>query len=252
MRRALVAAAGLCVMQAAAGGAGALGAQSLAARVTATDGPVQVVYPSRPRVCGDGSTFIANVRSSGDYHTGRPCIHGPARVVVTVLDGRPTRLRAYVGPVPESGTRTIPATDAEAAAWLEQLVARGETRVARDAMLPLVLADSTDPWPALLRAARDERRPESLRRNALLWLGAGVDEHLGIADTRADTDDDELRKQAVFVISQHPGRDGTAALMDAARASKRPAVRRDAIFWLGQTADIPVVARLYEELLKEP
>ena len=252
-------------MAAALLGAGAttLGAQSLASRVNQADGAVQVIYPSRPGVCGDGTTFISNVLGHSRYFTNGSvssgqrydldprCEHGPARVVATVVTGAPTRLRAYVGPVPSSSTRTITASAAEARAWLEQLAMNGSARLAEDAVLPLILADSTDPWPTLLHVARDVERPQSLRRNALMWVSAGVSQHLGIADATADTDDDQLRKQAVFVLSQRAKREGTAELVDLARTSKRPAVRRDAIFWLSQTGEIEPVAALYEELLGE-
>lgn len=238
-----------------------LGAQSLATRATQTDGIIQVIYPSRPEACGDGETFISNVLGRSRYFTnggiisGRNgevdprCVHGPARVVATVERGEVTKLRTYVGPVPRSDARTMTVSVADAREWLEQLVTRSVTRVSRDAVLPLILVDSTEPWPVLLGVARDERRPESLRRNALMWVSDGVNEHLGIADATADTDDDELRKQAVFVLSQRARRDGTAELMDVARTSKRPAVRRDAMFWLSQTGEIDSVANLYAELL---
>lgn len=251
------------LMAAALLGAGAttLGAQSLASRVNQADGAVQVVYPSRPGACGDGVSFISNVMGRSRYFTNGSvydtrghdidprCEHGPARVVATVVSGAPTRLRAYVGPVPSSSTRTITASAAEARAWLEQLVTNGSTRVSEDAVLPLILADSTDPWPVLLRVARDDQRPQFLRRIALMWVSAGVNEHLGIADATADTDDDAMRKQAVFVLSQRVKRDGDAELVDLARNSKRPAVRRDAVFWLSQTGEIGAVADLYAELL---
>src|SRR3954462_3668443 len=97
-------------------------AQSLAKRVTESDGTVQIVYPSHPDVCGDGSSYVTNVfgrsryYTDGAVYTGRgdwnrsPCVRGPARVVATVMSGEVTRLRAYVGPVPSSGTRTIDAS----------------------------------------------------------------------------------------------------------------------------------------------
>ena len=242
-------------------GASALGAQSLTSRVNQSDGPVQIIYPSRSGVCGDGLTFISNVlgrsryfTSGGSYSARRSdpdprCEHGPARVVATIVGGQPTRLHAYVGPVPSSTIRTITASAAEASGWLEQIMKTGSTRLSEDAALPLILADSTDPWPALLTVARNEQRPQSLRRNALMWVSAGVNEHLGIDDATADTDDDALRKEAVFVLSQRAKREGTAELMELARMSKRPAVRRDAIFWLSQTGEIGPVADLYAELL---
>jgi HEAT repeat protein len=102
-----------------------------------------------------------------------------------------------------------------------------------------------------LSVARDDNRPTSVRRAALTHLAMEVNRHLGIDDASAETDDDEMRKEAVFVLSQHSHSENTPALMEVARSAKHPAVRRDAIFWLGQTGDVRAVADLYAELLEE-
>lgn len=251
------------VLVAALAGAATVQAQSLAKRVTQADGAVQVIYPSRPGACGDGSSYMSNVLGASRYYTngsvytsGRDswreatCARGPARVVATVIDGEITRLRAFVGPVPSNDLRTIQVSAADARGWLEGLITSSNDRIARDAVLPLIVADSTNPWPLLLSVARDDQRSTSVRRAMLGWLVYGVDEHLGIQDASADTDADEMAKQAVFVLSQRAKRDGMAELMDVARTSKRPVVRRDAIFWLSQSGDVRAVADLYADLLR--
>jgi hypothetical protein len=240
----------------------ALGAQSLSQRVAAQDGAVQVIYPSRSEACGDGQTFVGNVfgqstyysgnsnfSGRGDWTSGHPCVHGPARAMVTVMSGEVTRIRAYVGPIPTSNIKTIQATAAEASAWLSDIVARSGGKAAAEAMLPLVLVDTADPWPLFLRMARDENRPLTVRRSAMTWLASGVNEKLGIADERGDTDDDEMGKQAVFALSQRPKSESVPELIEAVKTSKRPSVRRSAVFWLGQTGDRRA-ADLYAELLK--
>src|SRR6185503_7361601 len=99
-------------------GAVALPAQELAKRVTASDGPVQVIYPTRPTICGDGQSYIRFGRSrtyvgesmfSGESWTSRPCVQGPGRALVSVINGEVTKLSSFVGPVPRSAseTRTI-------------------------------------------------------------------------------------------------------------------------------------------------
>jgi hypothetical protein len=238
-----------------------LSAQSLAQRVASNDGNVQVVYASRPSACGDGETFIGNVFGRSTYYSGnstfsgsgdwsrRPCIHGPARVVATVMRGEVTHVRAYVGPPPTSDMKTLNVSPAEAVAWLSDVVEHGNGKVATEAMLPLVLADAADPWPFLLRVARDDHRSSSIRRNALTWLAMGVTDKLGIADTDDDTDQDEIRKQVVFALSQRPKSESVPELIDLARTSKYPSARRSAIFWLGQTGD-PRAADVYADLLK--
>jgi len=235
-------------------------AQSLAQRVTSSDGIVHVIYPSRPTACGDGQTFINNLFGRSTYYSGnstftghgswstRPCVHGPARVMVTVMIGEVTRLRSFVGPLPTESVRGITASAAEATAWLGDLALRATPKVASEAMLPLILADAPDPWPLLLRVARDDTRPLSVRRSALNWLSTGVNEHLGIADEGGDTEDDEMRKQAVFALTQRPKSESVPELIELARSAKRPAARRSAIFWLGQSGDMRAV-EVFTELL---
>lgn len=235
-------------------------AQTIAERIARADRPVQVVYPSRPSACGDGRSYIGHVFGDRSYYEmgegayargsewSRGCIHGPARVVVTVMDGEVTRLRAYVGPVPDSDAETISASAADAAAWLSSLVTKDNSRVASSAILPLILADAAAPWPLLLRVARDDSRGVNLRREALTWLGMGAVERLGIEETGKDTPDDEMRTQAVFVLSQRPKSESVPALMDLARSAKYPSARRSAIFWLGQTGD-PRAAEVFADLL---
>ncbi len=238
------------------------GAQSLAQRVVASDGVVQVVYPSRANACGDGESFIGNVSGRSTWYSGgsstsgrsgwydRPCIHGPARVVATVESGEITRFRVYVGPIRSStGERTITASAMEASAWLAGLIADAPVRLATDAMFPLVLADAPDPWTPLLRAARNTDRPLGVRRAALTWLAVGVTDHLGLTGEVPASDDDEMRKQAVFVLSQRPKSESVPELIDLARSAKHPVARREAIFWLGQTGDVRA-ADVYAELLK--
>lgn len=225
-------------------------AQSIAQRVAAANGPIQVVYPSRPSACGDGTSNIQHVLDDhgNDGWSNRPCVHGPARVVATVIDGEVTRLRAYVGPVPRSDMATIDATAADAAAWLSSLVTHENSRVASSAILPLVLADAPDPWPLLLRVARDGDQGQSVRREALMWLGMGAVEHLGIEQAGADSPDDEMRTQAVFALSRRPRAESVPTLIDLARSAKYPSAKRSAIFWLGQTGD-PRAADVFAQLL---
>jgi HEAT repeat protein len=115
--------------------------------------------------------------------------------------------------------------------------------------MPLVLADAPDPWPLLLRIARDDERPRNVRSSALLWLSNAVTDHLGISrrDGR-ESDDDQVREQAVFVLSQRPRSESVPELIDIARVAKNPAARRAAIFWLGQTGDRRA-ADVFAELL---
>jgi hypothetical protein len=236
-------------------------AQSLAQRVVSSDGRVDVIYPSRPAACGDGERYVSNVlghstRStigttwSNGVRSDEPCVHGPARAAVTVADGQVTRIAAYVGPEPatRADVRVIHATSSEATVWLSGIVEEGTARAASDAIVPLVLADASDPWRLLLRVARDAGRPRPLRSSALFWLSDAAIDHLGIVDADDQSDADQMRAQAVFVLSQRPRGESVPELADLALHAKYPAARRAAIFWLGQTGT-DRAADVYAELL---
>jgi hypothetical protein len=244
------------------GAAAAAGAQSLSQRVISSDGIVHVVFPARSGVCGDGLAYIGHVFGQSSYYSGnsvyngghgtwerRPCEHGPVRIATTVMGGEVTRLRAYVGPMPRLEGRVLEASAADATTWLNDLITKAPIRLAEEAMFPLVIAEGPDPWPSLLRVARDDNRPLQVRRSALHWLGTGVADKLGLGNDDADTDDDEMRKQAVFVLSQRPKSESVPELMSLAKSAKYPSVRRQAIFWLGQTGDMRA-ADTFAELLK--
>jgi len=240
-----------------------LAAQDLARRVTSSDGVVNVIYPSRRSACGDGQSFMGNILGDDRMYSGdvvwngrdgarwRVCVHGPARVAATVIDGEVTRLRVFVGPVPTPppDARTITASPAEAVAWLSDLASRGSSRVSSDAIVPIVVADAPDPWPFLLRLARADDRPRAVREQALFWLSNAVIDHLGISDADAHaSDDDEVRAQAVFALSQRPRGESVPDLIDVARSTRSAAARKAALFWLSQSGDRRA-ADLYAELL---
>src|SRR5258708_21961787 len=111
-------------------------AQSLASRVAAVDGLVQLRFARQPGVCGDGVGSIENILGRrAQFHTGngmssgarglrRPCSPGPVRVVASVVSGQVVNLKTYVGPEPDSrrditDLGTVPTP--EATTWLTRL-----------------------------------------------------------------------------------------------------------------------------------
>ena len=79
-----------------------------------------------------------------------------------------------------------------------------------------------------------------LRKQALFWLGQQAGkrslEVLGNVVEKSD-DDTEVQKQAVFAISQRAKDEAVPLLIKIARTHPKPAVRKQAMFWLGQTGD---------------
>jgi len=252
--------------------------QDLARQVAAApDGQVRFSYAARPGVYGDGRNIISwdcqdarggvgrrcrNRQVDGGYSDGddwhSACDSGPVRVALTVRAGAVTRLRAYVGgawrPTTGGGATDLGTVSTREATGFLLGLARSGSRAGREAIFPAMLADSVTIWPDLLRIARDPRVHEETRKSAVFWLGqaAGDAATQGLSDLVDDTSTDvEVKKSAVFAMSQLPHDDGVPALIRVARGNKSPAVRKSALFWLGQTNDPRAIA-LFEEILTKP
>ena len=241
------------------------GAQSLERRLAdLADGDAQFTFASRPGVCGDGASFIEDGLGGesriyeGGHINGRmnrvdgpACMPGPVRVVAWVAGGEIIRLRTYAGPLarPAESRRDLGQVSvSDAVAFLRELAERGSGRAAEQALLPLVLADSISPWPTLIRFARSDRIVRAVHRSAAFWLSRGAAAKLGLSDVD-QTEDDEVRSSAVFALSQQPRAESVPRLLEVARTSKRPAVRAQALFWLGQTGDARAID-LFAEILE--
>lgn len=243
-------------------GAAPLHAQSLASRVAgAGDGAVTFEFAARPGVCGDGESFVQIGHSfighfSGDGMRGR-CTRGPVQVRLERQGGEVTRVRWWAGvPRDRPESRDLGVVPArEAADYLLSLAARGAGRAAEDAITPAVLADSVTVWPTLLTIARDrESRRRSARQQAAHWLGRLAQAKLlghpnDLSVERDESEDTDLKRHAVFVMSQRPRDEGVPSLLQVARTNRDPAVRGQALFWLGQSGDERALA-LFEEILR--
>ena len=58
-----------------------------------------------------------------------------------------------------------------------------------------------------------------------------------------------VKKKAVFALSQLPKDEAVPELLHVAQTNRDPAVRKDAIFWLGQTHD-PRALAYFEQILE--
>lgn len=235
-----------------------LRAQSLERRIIdvareASPRSVQFSFAARSGVCGDGSLYLSDglggderLYDGGNFNGWRrgddetACEPGPVRVVATVGGDRIIRLRTFVGPE-RPGTAgdkrdlgRVAVT--EAVALFTHLAEEESGRASADAILPIVLADSIDPWPKLLRLARNDRLPRNVRSTTDFWLARGAGYVLGV-NGRDRSDDDDVRAQAVFALSQQPRESAVPQLIEVVRHSSRPAVRAQALFWLGQSGD---------------
>jgi hypothetical protein len=234
---------------------GSLAAQTLTQRVSsAADGVVRLSFPARAGTCGDGTSGIRIQDVSDEWQP--DCGPRLVRVALRLREHRVHSVRTYVGghwrPDPtvlDLGT----VSPVEAAPYFIGLAERSASEsIAGDPLLPSVLADSVTVWPLLVRVARNPRLSRELRGRAVFWLGQAAGAAAGKAldsmagDRRADH---EVRKHAVFALSQRPRDEGVPALIRIARTSSDPDLRKTALFWLGQSED-PRALDLFEEILR--
>ncbi len=238
------------------------GAQSLAQRVgRISDGTVRLSFNVRKGICGSGSSIRQGRGNtswgpdhSEDVEWDDSCSTGPGRLVVVRRSGETIGLRFYVGgrwraSFGASDLGTIAAPDV--AAYLVSLAENANGDVAEKAVFPATVVDSANVWPAFIRLARSESRPRKVRKQAVFWLGQAAGDsataHLSALATDNSVDR-EVREQAVFALSQRPHEEGVPALISIARTNKDPALRKKALFWLGQSND-PRAINLFEELI---
>ncbi len=251
----------------------AQGTTSIAKKVSQVkDGTVRMSFASRSDVCGNGSGSISThnngrtVNNNGNnntYSSSRrnewedDCEAGPVRVAIDIADGRPIALRTYVGGRWRSGSDitdlgVVPVRDA--VDFLLDNIARAEGKVASEAIFPSTIADSVVVWPRLLTLAKDDSRSKSVRTQAVFWVSqaAGEKATAGLAEVAGDkAEDQDVRLQAVFALSQRPKDEGIPALLEIAKNSKDPRIRKQSIFWLGQSGDKRAIEYFESILLKK-
>jgi hypothetical protein len=246
-------------------------AQSLAARIdrAPADASVRFSFDSKPGVCGDGESI--SVRRDGEtvmshgrsYRTengryvssDRPCEEGPVRVELTRSAGAITDARIRVGGTPRSVDVDLGTVPAEAAVEYmldENTLRRVPARRGADQFVFAVTLSEAEAWPDLLRIARDQQMPEGVRTSAIFWVAqvAGERATEGLTSVIGDNSDElEIRKQAIFALSQIREASSVDALIEVARTSREPEIRKSAIFWLGQSKD-PRVLAFFEQVLR--
>ena len=234
-----------------------LAGQTLAARIReAGAGPIHLSFAARPEVCGEGGRGIMfRDGDDQDDEWESDCERGPVRVSLRMRGGRVASAENYVGGRWKPGTGAVDlglvsAPEAAAGGPLALAVSAGDG--AEDLVAAATMADSAVVWPTLLELARNPRATEDTRRQAVFWLGhaAGVEATRGLDSIMRDRGGElEVRKQAVFALSQRPHDEGVPALIRIARTSREPAIVRTALFWLGQSGD-PRALALFEEILR--
>lgn len=143
------------------------------------------------------------------------------------------------------------ATTKEDIAYLESIYGRLDSKKLQDQVL-MAVAQQPGGGAWLLERARDGRDPVSARKQAIFWAGQGSGD--GSASVKELTalydalDVRELKEQVIFVLSQRDDRAATDQLIAVARNDPDPALRKRALFWLGQKND-PRAAELIRDIV---
>jgi hypothetical protein len=144
---------------------------------------------------------------------------------------------------------TIP--DGRSLAGLKEIFRESrQAGIREQVVFALSLRKEKDAVVEMIRIAREDR-DDSVRGKAVFWLGqkASAESVKALKDIVSEpTEEDKIKEQAVFAISQLPKNKSVPLLLDIARNHKNPSVRKKAIFWLGQTDD-PAALKLFEEIL---
>jgi hypothetical protein len=137
-------------------------------------------------------------------------------------------------------------------AWLATLAGsqQGPRRIADSALVALAQHATPAAAPVLVRFAR-EAITSGTRSQALVWLAQRAAQQAVPAIAAINQDPDtEVQKQAVSALSRLPKDEGIPRLIELASTHRNTEVRRQAIFWLGQSRDLRAVDFFAQILLK--
>jgi len=141
--------------------------------------------------------------------------------------------------------------DARSLDLLKDIYGRtSEQELKEQVIFALTLTDSKEAIQELIRLAKTERNVE-VKKNAIFWLGqkASQESVKTLKDFVDEPNEEvEIKDSAVFAISQLPEDKAVPMLAAIARENKSPAVRKKALFWLGQSGSEEAL-RVFEEIL---
>lgn len=135
---------------------------------------------------------------------------------------------------------------------LEELAAPSQPEaVRRQAVFGLAQGKNPKGIAVVVGLAHNDKSPH-VREQALFWLAQRAGQKVAesaINDAIANDPETEVKKKAVFALTQMPSGEGVPLLIQVARANRNPEVRKQAMFWLGQSKDERAL-RFIEEVLK--
>ena len=126
--------------------------------------------------------------------------------------------------------------------WLRSLYPRLSEKLRDNVFLAVSQSDGTTASRWLASVATDTRENEHTRQQAMFWLGQGRGPTADLVRLYDKLDDASLRNHYTFVLSQRHDSEALDKLIDVAQHDRDKSVRRQALFWLGQSKDPRAVA----------
>ncbi len=126
-------------------------------------------------------------------------------------------------------------------------------RVREHAVFALSRSPENGAVGEIARVAREDRSPR-VRGQALFWLARRAERQISEEAIRRSIDQDpeiEVKKKAVFALTELHDGAGIPALIEIARSNRNAVLRKQAMFWLARSKD-PRALQFFEELLGKP
>ncbi|MDQ6830709.1 MAG: HEAT repeat domain-containing protein [Gemmatimonadota bacterium] len=140
----------------------------------------------------------------------------------------------------------------ENAKFLRDLYAKLTSDDLRDKIIHgIAESGSEDDRQWLVELVKDSKQPVEARKKAIFWLGQ--QRRTAVSDIAAMYDginDQDIREQVIFALSQRRESAAVDKLIDIAKRDPNKELRKKAIFWLGQSND-PRVKQLLLELINQ-
>lgn len=134
----------------------------------------------------------------------------------------------------------------QAVAVLQEAVQQEDFEVQKQAVFAMTQLKKEQSVPLLIEVAQKHARQE-VRKEALFWLAQSHHEKATpVLMNAAQKEEYEVQKHAIFALSQLPRAEGTPLLIDLAQTHPNRQLRKEAMFWLGQSDD----PRAAEALIK--
>lgn len=124
------------------------------------------------------------------------------------------------------------------------------TEVRSQTVFALSISHEPEALQAMIRAAKSDSSTH-VRGQALFWLAQKAQQKAAveaITDAVENDPETEVKKKAVFAVSQMPPEQGTPLLIRLAQTNRNREVRKQAMFWLGQSRD-PRALQFFEQIL---